>query len=113
MRAIYYYQATLSLKQFRPIAYSCSDYQSFIRGQCADCGQGNECAIFGEEAIKSIEMKNKTTGKRFYIMTSDKFPYFCLYFTQTIDFLIKIFNFFSQWIPDSGKYGTAFAGKGQ
>ena len=77
MRSFNYYIASMNFTQYKPMAYQCSDYEAFLRGECTDCGaQGEKCAIFGEEAISSSKFKNLTMGKRFYLMTTNDYPYF-------------------------------------
>ena len=76
MISIHYYLASLNFTLYKPIAYQCSDYDAFLRGECTDCGaQEEKCAILGEEAISSSKFKNLTMGKRFYLLTTDDYPY--------------------------------------
>ena len=66
----------MNFTQFNPIAYECTDYETFLRGECTDCGQGDKCAILGEQAILSSKFKNVTMGKYFYLKTTNIYPYF-------------------------------------
>lgn len=75
--AIELYTESINYKQVTPIAYECSDYQSFIDGKCNDCGNyGEKCIIFGHnfEIIKSIHFKKFST--KMFLQTKANQPYF-------------------------------------
>ena len=61
----------MTLTQYKPIAYQCSDYNSFLMGLCIDCGLLDEkflelCAVLGEKAIADSPKKLLTTVKNLF-----------------------------------------------
>jgi len=78
-RAIDYFVASINHDKI-PVAYQCKDYDTFLKGQCAECGDnGDQCVKFGPgvEEWRKFRVTNKYV--KMYLRTSGDPPYFRMY----------------------------------
>ncbi|RWS02134.1 pancreatic triacylglycerol lipase-like protein, partial [Dinothrombium tinctorium] len=61
----------------QPVAYKCNDYETFLEGQCTECGDHNEkCTLLGIWPQESnYFLTNKASSGRFYLKTRGKRPF--------------------------------------
>ncbi|XP_054152605.1 pancreatic triacylglycerol lipase-like [Oppia nitens] len=77
-RSVDFYMASLINRWIKPVGHKCPNYETFKSGKCWDCGPNNgvKCAVMGIHAIQSVPFKTQTQGNRYYLITTDRFPYF-------------------------------------
>jgi len=82
-RAIYLFTDSI-LADCQSVAYECSDYDSFLNGECVTCGEDNtKCSPFGLDASKYPV--RSVTGVKLYMKTGTKAP-FCSTYHFAIEF---------------------------
>jgi hypothetical protein len=78
-RAIDYFIESINNDKI-PVAYQCKDWETFLKGQCAECGdKGDQCAKFGPGVEEWKKFRKTNTFVRMYLKTTGKSPYFCNY----------------------------------
>jgi len=72
MSAVYYYTDSINTRS-PALAYPCSDYKTFVEGQCTSCGpDGNQCQQAGYHASP-----NGTLGTLYFMtLNGIKLPHF-------------------------------------
>lgn len=76
LRAAEFFIASVNHGQCTPLAFECSDYESFKKGRCADCGaNGEKCAFMGMAADSFRRHKNDQKSARVFLSTRSDAPY--------------------------------------
>lgn len=66
------------------VAYACQDWDTFLEGRCADCGEdGQNCAILGLQSDKYLPSREIREPRKYFLKTNSQWPY-CLYHYQVI-----------------------------
>lgn len=78
-RAIDFYTASI-YHHVVPRAFLCEDFDSFQAGHCAECGStGERCITLGPQTVSQRQSYARAlgeSGKRFFLLTDGKSPYF-------------------------------------
>jgi len=75
-RAVDFFHASINHKACIPKAFHCSDFATFLKGRCSDCGdKGEMCANLGLDGIKNEQFKDDKNSMKVYLETSAKFPF--------------------------------------
>ena len=76
IRALDYFIASINANKV-PLAHKCTNYDTFLRGLCSDCGVNSEkCAIMGYRADEWRRFKNNQIGSKMFLRTTGNYPYF-------------------------------------
>ncbi|XP_067138167.1 pancreatic triacylglycerol lipase-like [Centruroides vittatus] len=66
------------------VAYACSDWDTFLEGRCADCGDdGQNCAVLGLQSDTYAPSRDVKNPRKYFLKTNSQWPY-CLYHYQII-----------------------------
>ena len=76
IRALEYFIASINAKNV-PLAHKCTNYDTFTRGLCSDCGVNSEkCAIMGYRADEWRQFKDNQMENKMFLTTTGNYPYF-------------------------------------
>jgi len=84
-QSVDFYIEAIRNKLCAPVAYTCTDYSTYLSGQCNQCFNGQQCAVLGpraEEFKSQITDKNKTV-KVYLKMGYQQYHYCC----KRLDFI--------------------------
>ncbi|CAG2102317.1 unnamed protein product [Medioppia subpectinata] len=76
-RSVEFYTASLNPNNPKGVATQCSDYSTYLSGDCDDsAGANGGTVVLGEQAILAKPYESITVGNKYYLATGAFYPFF-------------------------------------